>query len=346
MEIRLIKKSEWDILAAFNAVEYKPEHILTNRVYYNWQFNNYANPSKDSYTTVGMFYKGELIGTFGRFPLAYTFYGKQVEGNCMANLIIKKNLRSIGYGYFLLEQTSRLGDIAIDHTINETAWPMFIKAGWQGENLKRFIYIINPENELYRLPEMHQVSLSSNGLLFERIARFDSAISAFWKHAQHRYPVTIERTPEYLNWRYADNPFTSYHHCIVRGGNEIKALAILRIEEVRRDGKSIGVQAARLIDFISDEEAECFMLARIIKFCRERKIDFIDYFSSGSFHDKALASVGFVDGDTNSYSLLPILFNPVSTKRTHLNFAVKTKEPIKLEDWYTTKGGGDQDRPY
>lgn len=334
------------MLAAFNAVEYKPEHILTNKVYYDWQFDNYANPSKDSYTTVGMFYKNELVGTFGRFPLAYALYQKTVEGNCMANLIIKKNLRSMGYGYLLLEQASRPGDIAIDHTINEAAWPMFMKAGWQGENLKRFVYIINPKNELYHLPEMREAPVSTNGLLFERIARFDNSISTFWERVRNRYPITIERTQEYLNWRYADNPLTSYHHCIARDGNDIKAFAILRIEEVRRDGKPIGVQAARLIDFVSDEEAERFMLMQVIKFCRGRNIDFMDYFTSGNFHDEALADVGFINGDTHPYPSLPILLNPVSTKRTHLNFAVKTKEPTKLADWYTTKGGGDQDRPY
>ena len=344
MEIRLIKKSEWERLAAFNAAEYGPDHILTNKVYYDWQFDNYANPSKDSYTTVGMFYKGEMAGTFGRFPLPHTFYGKRVNGNCMANLIIKKNLRSMGYGYLLLEQAARMGDIAIDHTINESAWPMFMKAGWQGEDLKRFVYIINPRNELYDLPASPEIPDTTSGLLFERVKRFDSSINAFWERVRRRYPVTIERTPEYLNWRYAENPLISYHHCIARRGSDITALAIVRVEEVKRDGAVIGVHAARLIDVVSDEKSERFILAHVVAFCRERNIDFIDYFTSGHFHDRALADVGFVDNDT--HASLPILFNPVSTKRTHLNFAVTTKEPMRLEDWYTTKGGGDQDRPY
>ena len=346
MEIRLIKKSEWEKLAAFNAAEYKPNHILTNKLYYDWQFDNYANPEKDSYTSVGMFdQRQELVGTFGRFPLPYTLYGKTVTGNCLANLIVKKNLRSLGFGYILLEQASALGDIAIDHTINETAWPLFMKAGWQGENLKRYIAILNSKNNLYDLPATFHPSASEAAWRFERIETFDGRITRFWQHIRDRYPITIERTHEYLNWRYAKNPLTSYEQFVVEEGETIIALIILRIEEVRRE-KPIGVRAARVIDFVASKEAERFALAQTIEFCRLHAVDFIDYFTSGNFHHNAFIDAGFVDGNTFPYSSLPLLFNPVSTKRTHLNFAVKKNVPSALADWYTTKGGGDQDRPY
>ena len=346
MEIRLIKKSEWGALAAFHAAEYKPGHILTNKTYYDWQFDNYANSEKDCYTSMGMFdHKGELTGIFGRFSLSFTLHGKIVMGNCLANLMVKKNLRNLGLGYALLEQASWVGDIAIDHTINETAWPMFMKAGWQGEDLKRYIFIINPENNLYRLPAMRAVPVAANGLNFERVKEFDGRIADFWEQIRHRYPITIERTAEYLNWRYARNPLVSYDQFAVTQGGAIKGLVILRVEDVKREG-SIGVRAGRIIDFVATQEAERFAFFNTVKFCREQGIDFVDYFTSGLFHCEALADVGFVDGDTDPYHSLPLLFNPVSTKRTHLNFAVKKNVPTNLADWYTTKGGGDQDRPY
>ncbi len=346
MEIRLIKKSEWKKLAAFNAAEYKPNHILANNVYYDWQFDNFINRNNDCYTSVGMFdRKGEIVGTFGRFSLPYTLYGKTVMGNCLANLIIKKNLRSMGLGYMLLDTASSIDDIAIDHTINEAAWPMFMKAGWQGENLKRYIFIINPKNDLYDLPAAHFFPVSISKWNFSQIKKFDDSAARFWQQVRHRYPITIERTPEYLNWRYAENPLASYEQLVVRDADEIKAIVILRCEDVRRD-KPIGIRVARIIDFITDTEAERFALLKTIEFCSTRNIDFVDYFTSGSFHREALLESGFIDGDTELYSSLPILFNPVSTKRTHLNFAVKKNVPTNIGDWYTTKGGGDQDRPY
>lgn len=346
MEIRYIKKSEWEKLAAFNAAEYSPQHILTNKIYYDWQFDNYANSQKDFYTTLGMFHDaGELVGTFGCFPLAHARYGKRVRGNCLANLIVKKNLRMLGYGSFLLEKVAVSYDLAIDHTINETAWPMFMKAGWIGENLKRYVYIINPENALYRLPVSKKNFSARKSLKSKHVGKFDSSIDIFWERVCSRYPVTIERTADYLNWRYAMHPLVSYEQLLVRDNAGVKGFAIVRIEDVRGQGMN-GIRVARLLDVICDEDAERTILEDVVALCRDKGIDIIDYFTSGNFHRTALEDCGFVDGDIDPYASLPILFNPVSTKRTHLNFAVTGDSCKRLEDWYTTKGGGDQDRPY
>ena len=346
MDIRHIKKSEWNLLAVFNATEYRPDHILTNKIYYDWQFDNYTNAKKDYYTTVGMFdNKGDLVGTCGRFMLPYAMQGETVMGNCLANLIIKKDLRNLGLGYMLLNKASALNDIAIDHTINETAWPMFMKSGWQGENLKRYVFVINPKNKLYDLPAVPIRPIPMAGLRFEQLQKFDGTIVPFWRNIRHRYPITIERTQEYLNWRYAGNPLTSYKQFVVRRGSDIKAFLILRIEEVRRD-KPMNVRIGRIIDVASDETAEHIIFFKTQEFCRMNNVDVIDYFTSGLFHHAALLDRGFIDGDISPYSSLPLLFNPVSTKRTHLNFAVRKNPQTLLSDWYTTKGGGDQDRPY
>ncbi len=347
MEIRLIKKSEWEKLLAFNKAEYGEKHILTDKAYYNWQFDNFANPSPDSYFTVGLFdNKGELVGTFGRFLLPYNFYGKTVQGNCMANLIVKKSLRHLGFGYLLLEKAAVLGDIAIDHTINAAAWPMFMKAGWQGENLKRYIYIIKTPNALYNVPASAHKKLDHPARHFDAVKRFGPEADEFWSAVKSRYPITIERSAAYLNWRYAENSLVDYKIFYAKNPEgRVAGFAILRFEDIRHDTGPAGVKAARVIDLIAAADAEEFMLEGVIDYCRAEGADFIDYFSSGEFHKRALLAAGFIDGDQKPYDAIPILFNPLSTKRTHLNFAVKAPRFQSLQDWYTTKGGGDQDRP-
>lgn len=346
MEIRPIKKSEWDKLKEFSEAEYKPGHILTNKVYYDWQFDNFANRDKQSYSTIGLFGKsGELLGTFGMFLLPYNFYGKTVVGNCLANLIVKKNLRSLGYGYLLLDKAGATGDLAIDHTINEAAWPMFMKAGWQGEDLRRYLYIINPKTTIYELPASPHKKVALEEWHFDQVNEFVESVDVFWGKIKSRYPIAIERTSKYLNWRYAKNPLIQYKIFIAKNGGQIKAVAIMRVEEPRMD-KPLGVKVGRLIDFFSDEEGEAFALDALTHYCRENKIDFIDYFTSGDFHKKGLKEAGFVYGDEGEYETVPILFNPVSLKRKRLNFAVKIAGKFSLSDCYTTKGGGDQDRAY
>ena len=347
MDTRLIKKSEWDKLRVFNAAAYRPGHILTDKAYYDWQFADPFHREADAYATVGLFDKrGDIIGTFGRFPLPYDARGRTVEGNCLANLMIKRDLRAMGLGYMLLEAASRFGDVVIDHTINEEAWPLFMKAGWRGENLKRYLFIIRAKTALYDLPVSGETSPGLSNVVVEDVTVFDDQISSFWDRIRHRYPITPRRDASYLNWRYAKNPFVTYHMWVVKQGGEMKALVIVRVEEVKREGDLLGVRAGRIIDLVADEEGEKAAFTAAISRCRLMGVDFIDYFSSGNFHRDAARDAGFVDGDIAPYDSLPILFNPVSGKRRHLNFAVRRNPHTELSDWYTTKGGGDQDRPY
>ncbi len=350
MEIRPIKKSEWPKLLAFNEDEYRPGHIMTNKTYYDWQFDNFTNQNKENYSSLGLFGKsGELLGTFGMFQAPCHFFGKTIMGNCLANLIVRKDLRSLGYGYLLLEEASSSHELNIDHTINQAAWPMFMKAGWQGENLKRHLYIIKPKNNLYELPVSSERKVIKDGWHFDLVNDFGEEINVFWRRIKHRYPITVERSADYLNWRYAHNPLVKYSMFLAKSGEEIKALVVLRMEDLEGENGILGIKAGRIIDFVSDEEAEDFALDTTVEYCRENDVDFLDYFSSGNFHARALKKVGFVDGDSAPYADLPILFHPISKKRTHLNFAVKISNlelpTPNLNDWYTTKGGGDQDRP-
>lgn len=346
MEIRKIKKSEWEKLREFNAAEYKAGHILTSQIYYDWQFDSPWNKNKDSYETLGIFdAKNNLLGTFGLFSAPHNYYGTSVIGGQLCNLIVKKELRALGYGYLLLEKAAALNSLTIDHTINEAAWPMFMKAGWQGEEIRRFLYVINPRTPLYELPAADHRRAVADGWHFDAVTEFDQSVDAFWKKVKNRYPISIERSAEYLNWRYAKNPLARYQIFAAKNNGEIKAVVVLRVEEPKME-KSLGMKVARIIDFVAAEDAEVFALDATAHYCRENKIDFIDYFTSGDFHRTGLKEAGFVFGDAGEYEKVPILFNPVSSKRKRLNFAVKSKEKFELRDCYTTKGGGDQDRPY
>ncbi len=346
MEIRQVKKSEWDKLRVFNEAEYKPGHILTDKNYYDWQFDSPWNTNKDCYETLGLFDgKGDIVGTFGLYSAPHNYFGRTLTGSQLCNLMVKKELRALGYGYLLLEQAASLHPLAIDHTINETAWPMFMKAGWLGEEIRRFLYIINPKTPLYELPAAEHRRAVAEGWHFDAVTEFDSSVDIFWKTVKNRYPISIERSAQYLNWRYAKNPLAKYQIFAAKNGGEVKAVVVLRVEEPKM-GQSLGMKVARIIDFVSAEDSEVFALDATSHYCRENKIDFIDYFTSGDFHKKGLREAGFVFGDEGEYEKVPILFNPVSSKRKRLNFAMKSKEEFKLKDCYTTKGGGDQDRPY
>lgn len=355
-EIRLIKKSELHRALEFNAREYGAKHILADKTYYNWQFNNHLNIG-DCYTSWGVFSKkdDQLLGVFGYFAADYNFFGKTVRANCLCNLIVRENLRSLGFGYLLLKQATSFNDLAIDYAIKKDIWPIFEKSGWLGENLKRFFYVIDPLKTQELIGGGVSVAASPRpGLVdnpdwsFEKIEEAGDSINEFWSEVKYNYPIAIERTSPYLNWRYLRHPLLDYRVFVAKEKGRVKSLVVLRLES------PLNFCVARIVDLISDKGWVEYTLIKLIEYCGKNKVNWLDYFFSGSFHLSELKHLGFFDGDREPYSCIPLLFNPIDrTKRTKINFAVKlTNKNLSyrgnwkdLDKWYTTKGGGDQDRP-
>ncbi len=124
------------------------------------------------------------------------------------------------------------------------------------------------------------------------------------------------------------------------------SLLVLRIEE------PLGFKIARIIDFISKDEAEIFTLQNAINFCRENGCHLIDFFFSGNFHIDSLEKVGFKEANQEPYFSIPLLFNPIDRERKYINLAfkvinpkIKNEKAADINNWYVTKGDGDQDRP-
>lgn len=366
MQIRRIKKTEWPKVLGFNADQYDSAHVLTNKIYYDWQFDNIFNGNHDSYTSLGLFDRKEnLAGTIGLFPAPCNFFGQSVKCNWLANLIVKEDLRSLGYGYLLLKESEVEVDIAVDHNINQLAGPLFTKSGWRGGDIKRYICILDgAKSEVLigqkdfglRIFKDYNHTFGSEwsaGLVDNCGPEFDE----FWENVKSKYPVSIDRSSAYLNWRYAHNPLVRYFILVARKGNRVVSFTVIRIEPVTQgpERADIGIKVGRIIDFVSIDEAEAYALLEAVKFCRDKGVDFMDLFFTGNFYKDALNMIGFMDCDIAPYSEMPTLLNPIDrTKRTKHNFAVKLPsdslskktEELGLNDFYTTKGCGDQDRPY
>ncbi len=360
MEIRPIKKSEWEKLRAFNAEMYSPTHVLTNPDYYNWQFDSPFNKDKSAYSSLGLFKRDELVGTIGAFSVPCSISGKPVNCNWMANLIVRPELRALGYGYLLMKEAAKGFDLVVDHNINTQTWPMFIKAGYKGGDINRYVCVLNQEN-VRRLIGKEGIVLSAtksenSSPDIRELKRFDEDFSELWKRVKERYGVTIDRGNAYMNWRYADCKVVNYRILATYSGSDMVALAVLRVDEITEgpDKHPANIRIGRIIDFISDEKSEDRMTAGIVRFCREANIDLIDFFSTGQFGIPAFEQNGFVNSDQEPHSLIPTLLNPIDrVKRTRHNFAYFINSQnidgamlSDLNNWYTTKGCGDQDRPY
>jgi hypothetical protein len=215
--------------------------------------------------------------------------------------------------------------------------------GWKtGILLRRFVRVLN-EGKIEglikrRLPvrrlDVHDVG----GLTFRRLIRIDGSFDEFFGRVASKYPITVKRSSIYMRWRFENHPIFNYHTFVSRD-TRIKAFIVVRIEE------SSGYKIARIVDFMSDDEAEVFTLTKVIEFCKDNEVDLADFYFSGNFHEEALGSVGFVEADNEPYSLIPALFSPIDFREHTLNLAFRSPVRYKPSNWYVTKADGDQDRP-
>ncbi|MDP3764329.1 MAG: GNAT family N-acetyltransferase [bacterium] len=365
MEIRLLKKRDWPIIESFNKEQYRHGHILVNKEYYDWQFDNIFNTSKENYTSLGLFNKDrELVGTVGLFLADCNFFGKSIKCNWIANLIVKENLRSLGYGVLLLKEAEKGFDLLVDHNVNALAQPLFEKMGYKVGNVKRYVCILNSgamevltdqKNLNFKVYENHHAS-NPLSLKFKVVTRCGKEFDSFWAEIKSKYPISIDRSSQYLNWRYADNPLVKYDILTISEGDKMMGFVVLRIEEVTSgiEKKTTGIKIGRIVDMVVNKEVESQLLLKTVEFCRGKNLDLVDFFFTGNFLLSTLEEAGFASSDIQPYSFIPTLLNPINrTKRTKNNFAFKlinqnyfNKDIGNLDNWYTTKGCGDQDRPY
>lgn len=354
IQIRYINKSETKALLNFNRRNYHAGHILLNKKYLDWQFGSFPKKLKH-YTILGAFYKKTLLGVMGLTFLDFFCFGKKVKCASFANLMVDKKFRNLGLGYILVKKSGALHPLALDHGLNDNALRLFYSLGWIGKNLERFAFVLKAttvkkfigKNNLI-LNNSVSLTVSANSFEFVTLKQYDQRLTALFgdKKIKEKYPITVDRSRDYLNWRYFKHPLIKYHIFVAVKKGKIESFAVVRIEG------PADFRAARLIDFISTNAAAGLTLSGVLDFCRQQKVNFIDYYFSGCGHKKILRQSGFIDCESGAHTFLPKLFNPViAGGKTSINFVVKvndngTNKANKISNWYTTKGGGDQDRVY
>ena len=216
-----------------------------------------------------------------------------------------------------------------------------LRPGWkEAGNLRRFIKVLDPEHPLL---EKFSAPLSEVGLgdgaefSIERVSRADNRLDAFWKTAKDRYLLTVERSSDYLNWRFLNHPYLSYSVSVASNDKGVFGYVVSRSEE------SDGFRIRRIIDLVAYEGREGILLQEVIKLAQDEKAALVDFMHSGFYYDSALAAAGFFEAAGTDFAAFPILFNPISWTRISINIAHDLSE--SLNDCFFTKADGDQDRP-
>lgn len=342
-------------LKKFIEKQFHKKYVLLKDDFFEWQYK--ANPynSYPEYAMKIIESKGEVLGYNGLIPASMKVFDQDLAAVNFANLMIDEKCRGFGLGALLIKESSKDFPVCYTTGYGLDTKVIYEKLGnWTDMGvLRRFIRILDVE-KVKKLINKEIVPGSaiadSEDENLRIIDRFGRDIDIFWERIKEKYPITLNRNKEYLNWRYADHPMLKYQIFYYIAQSEIKGYAVLRIEECDDAGNHYKI--GRIIDFISEDEYEEAMIRAIVERLQKQGVDFIDFFFSGNFHVRSLLNQGFVENIAELYKDIPMLFSPLDRRRSNIDWIVyfkdypqDKKECINVNNWYITKGDGDQDRP-
>ena len=312
------------------------KYILGNSQYLDWQFR------------CGGFYivknGNEIVGHFGWHDLAYKIYDRSQSVRVLINLFVLEPYRLTGVGALLAQKVFDTSDPVIVSGYTLPSERLFgrLRTQWQNAGkLYRWMYILNPhavEFYRYQLPKVGVAKVSGRSMFIVKpVYKAGESLDRLWQEARRRYPVTLERTVDYLTWRFFDHPFFRYHFLVAKEGDVVWGYLVFRFEE------SSGFKIARIVDWVGNGLADESLVQEFLRISKDEGADAADFMFSGHFYDQVLAGVGFfnvADGDLENF---PIYFNPISHKKSFINVGYDIEAPF--DDCYITKANGDQDRP-
>jgi len=346
---------DWEGFQGFVKKEFHSKYILGDKPFFDWQYLKNPSNSEDSYSVKMLVYNNKILGYLGLLPIRLQVFDS-ISGNSAAlcNLMVEGSVRPFGFGTYLMKSAMDQYDILWGTGYNPATRTIYEKLGnWKMMgDLNRYIKILNHER-ITRLigqkveNESHKNNKHHNEITVKEINFFDTSIDYFWTAIKNKYPITVQRSADYLNWRYSFHPYFKYKILLAERKGEIVGYLVYRVSEATGVDEKLTV--AHILDLISEKEAIHCLLQYFEKKAELMSVDIADYFSTGLFHHKEFIQSGYHQDIKFPYDEIPLYFNPISHKRQGINFLVFTKlnkEKIgNVNSWYITKGDGDKDRP-
>lgn len=333
VEITTYAKDDHEAFQSYIDQAFHEKYILKDPRYIDWQFTNVVIAKAED----------RIIGHFGYRDVDYKIHDRVQPVRVLMNLFVLEAYRIAGIGALLTK------------AVFDTPHPVLV-AGYKAATghlgsrmrknwhdcgyLNRFFAVLNREAKLFEnfeLPSVQSAVETEHVDGFETISQLPEHYDAFWQKVRNRFPVTAERTHDYLNWRFLSHPFLDYSMSVINVEDELNGYVMWRIEEAE------GFRIMRIVDMIAHEAHEQALIQGLVAEAKKQRADAIDFLFSGTTYHERLRAEGFVNVADTGLVNFPTLFSPLSFKKTYINIGFDIETPF--EDCFFTKAEGDQDRP-
>jgi hypothetical protein len=363
MRVRPIRSSEIPVLQGFIREHWNASHTLAHsEALLRWQ---HANPFKaasgyasDELSFLGAWDGDELIAVLGEIPVPFTVRGRAIRGAWLA-LWKSRSASQPGIGLTLFARATEgpaafVGAIGI----NERVRPSYRLLRYQLTDDLPMHLVLNPARPSQLVRRKEDWTQAAEERFRPRESRDSDQGPAVlpappapepWDRAWaglRTQLAGVDRTHEYLRWRYLEHPHYRYQ-CLQALGKAgvIEGLAVYRIEPVA----AVDERVVQVLELLGDPPARRTLAIALCGVMREIGASFLTFRCSHSPSLQAWRDAGgatYVRGD----AALDVasLFQPVVPEYRPLCWAYRAKAalaPFDSNDLYITRSDGDQDRP-
>ncbi|WP_157832408.1 GNAT family N-acetyltransferase [Candidatus Nitrosotenuis chungbukensis] len=349
--IRFLEAGDAKNLKKFYDEAYGSKHILHSPIHQDWQFKKNPFNTFNRVTIVLDENENEITSHCGLIPVELKVLNSTRSALWHVSFFTLERYRGQGLGTKLIQYSNNLCDFSMVLNGSDGTKKIYVNTGGKDlGNLNRYVGLLDKN----RVEEFSRITIPKNQLNFvsnlnpdfKRVFNLDQKYEKFWEKVKEKFPITVNRTMEYLDWRYLKHPLLDYHFMILEKNNELVGFTVLRFED-----KNEVLKAIRIVDLVVLSGYEREFLQHMVNYCKG-KGHFMDFFCSGKFYRDDFEREGFFN-NTDLNLPIPSVFNPIDVnRRSHINFfynAVDKDVPNKeilddVNNWYFVKADSDQDR--
>jgi len=170
--------------------------------------------------------------------------------------------------------------------------------------------------------------------------------SELWGKVKNNFDVVINKTAEYLEWRYIESPIIRYKILVINRNEQLVAVSVVRIQE------TFAGNVLRVLELIVDDCDIASALSLVSQYSIDIGCIFTDFFVIGHYYNDALNDIGYLSSiKDKEVELIPHLLSPVEHRRWSNTFHLggnsisdncKWNDPRRI---LFTKGDSDRDWP-
>lgn len=160
--------------------------------------------------------------------------------------------------------------------------PWFMRVGYL------FLKYVNKIKNLLKNYDSH------NELTISKVDTFDDRVNEFWAKIQHNYDFIVERTKEYLNWRYCDPRAGEYQIMIAEKDSELVGYCVFTINNYNPE-YPVGY-IVELLTLPGESEAATKLLREAVNYFDNNEVNIINCLTVKShIVNRILSKQGFLD---------------------------------------------------